>query len=129
MKRQWLAFYVVALVLNLVLWSVGYAQESASGPVSDPLWKVMLTMAMTSLLPPLWAAIGPVMTAWITKQVNKASLYVPRPVQVAVSALVTAALAGISGDPVAMAQAGMAGATGQVLAATNPETLRTSAPE
>lgn len=121
-----LMVWVGAFLLNLMLFSFGYAQEV---PVpTDPWWKAMLTMAMTSVLPALWAPVGPLVTAWVTKQVNKVSVYIPRSVQVVMSAIVTAALAGLTGDMTVAAQAGAAGAAGQILAATPPEALRTTAP-
>lgn len=128
MKRMLFMVFAVSFLVNAVLFSLGYAQEGVTAVEPSPLWKTMMMMAMTSLLPPLWAAIGPVATAWITAQVNKFGRYVPRPMQVVISGLLTTAAAALSGDPLQMAQAAMAGATGQILAATDPATLRTTAP-
>lgn len=124
--RLFTTIFAVAFILNLALYATGYAQESVMEPA--PWWKPLLNMLFLSVLPALWSAIGPLTTAWITKQVNRVSVYVPRPAQVAISAVVTAALAGLTGDPAGLVEAGIEGATGQVLAATDPETLRTTAP-
>lgn len=124
--RLFAMMFLVALSINLMLFSMGYAQDAT--PAAAPWWKAFVDMALVSLLPALWAAVGPTVTAVITKGVNTfAGTYVPRPAQVVLSGLITATLAGLSGDPAGMAQAAVQGASGQVLAATKPETLLTSA--
>lgn len=116
--------FAIAFGCNLTLYSFGFAQDA---PAPHTAWWAPLTnMLLVSVLPALWAAVGPLCTAWITRQVNKVSVYVPRPVQVVLSAGITATLAGITGDPSGIVQAGLQGATGQVLAATDPETLLTT---
>lgn len=128
MLRLFAMVFVIAFVVNVVAYATGYAQTPAAAP-SAPWYKALIDMALISLVPALWSAIGPIVVSWITKAVNSATTaYVPRPVQVILSALVTAIGAGLVGDPTGVATAAVAGATGQVLAATNPESLRTSAP-
>lgn len=124
--RLFITIFAVACVLNLALYTLGFAQD-ANAP-GQPWYKPLVSMLFMSVLPALWAAIGPLATSWITKQVNKVSVYVPRPVQVVVSAVVTAGLAGLTGDPSGVVQAGVMGASGQILAATDPATLRTQSP-
>lgn len=116
--------FVTMLVLNLAI-SV-YAQEPS--PVeAQSWWKPLLDMAIKTLLPALWLAVGPMTVALVTAGLNKFSVYVPREVQVILSAILTASAAAFTGGDVS----GMAaeGAAAQMLAATKPETLRTSAPE
>lgn len=119
-----MAVFVIALVCNL---GVSFAQEST--PPATPWWKMLLDMAVLSVLPALWAAVGPTATAFITKGVNSlSSTYVPRSVQVVLSGMITATLAGLSGDPSGVVQAAVEGASGQILAATPPHVLLTEAP-
>ena len=113
--------FVWALAVNLILSTLGYAEDPAP-PRS--MATQLLDMVLLSVLPALWAAVGPMATAAITKGVNQLGAYVPRPVQVVLSSVITAVLAGLTGDAVGAAAG--AGAAGQILAATKPETLLTT---
>lgn len=116
----------LAMLVNVVLYAMGYAQE-APAPAGQ-WWRPLVDMGLNSLLPALWAAVGPTIVALITAGANSLAVYVPRSVQIVLSGAITAFLAGITGDPSigAVGQAGLAGISGQVLAATKPETLLTS---
>lgn len=87
------------------------------------------------VLPALWTAGGPVVTAAITAWVNAIpKAYVPRPVQVIISGLFTAVLAGMTGGLEGLGMSTSAGlglAVGlgtQTFAALQPRTLLTSSP-
>lgn len=117
---------MVMAMLPLLL----FAQEATIAPVAEPSWKPLLDMAIKSLIPALWIAVGPVVVAGITSGVNKyAKAYVPRPIQVALSAMVAAVGAGLSGDMSVAITGAASGAIGQTLAATNPATLKTEGPQ
>jgi len=94
----------------------------------------MLENILHSILPPIWVALGPLLTAGITKLVNKvATTFVPRFVQTIISGVLMAAVAGLTGDmagvdtTIALSLGGVSGVTGQILAATSPKTLLTEA--
>jgi hypothetical protein len=95
------------------------------------LFKILLA----AMLPAIWAAAGPVMTTAITAWVNSViGSYVPRPVQLILSSLLTAILAGLTGSIEgldAMTAAGIGAAMGlgtQTFASIQPATLLTTAP-
>jgi hypothetical protein len=95
----------------------------------------LLNVFISLIIPAVWASVGPVVTAAITAWVNSIpKAYVPRPVQVIVSGLLTAVVAGLTAGAEGMAP-GTAAAGGlalgmvtQTLAALQPKTLLTSAP-
>lgn len=109
------------------LWDLAHAQEAGQQGALDfgVLWRVVTP----SVLQALWVAGGPMLTALLTAAVNRfAGLYVPRAVQVVLSGVLTAVAAGLTGTVEASAGFGD-GVVGQLLAATNPKTLRTEAPQ
>lgn len=115
--------YVCTFLVHL---GVALAQD-APAAAAEPAWKQLLTMAISSLVPAIWVAVGPMAVAAVTKGVNMiAGSYVPRPLQVVLSGLFTAIVAGLSGDVSMIAQAAGTGVGSQILAATKPETLLTS---
>lgn len=118
----------LVLLLLVVIPSAAWAEEPASS-LGDLKGLAMM------LVPALWGAIGPMAMAGITKAVNGlVGAYVPRPVQVIVSSLLGAVVAGVAGDVSTAAGAASAvgaavtGGTAQVYAGVKPETLHTSAP-
>jgi len=116
------------MAVGAVLYAgLAFAQEAAVS--AEPSWKPLLDMAIKSLVPALWMAVGPVAVAAITKQVNKYTMaYVPRELQVVLSGLIGAVGAGLTGSP-EMAVTGMVGgASAQVYAATPPAKLLTEGP-
>jgi hypothetical protein len=118
--------FLVAVLCNVTAVALAYAQERPIAAPDTPWYVALWQMALVSLVPALWAAIGPLATAAITKAVNTfAHAYVPRPVQVILSACVAAIGAGLVGDPAGLVEAALEGGTGQVLAATRPHTLLT----
>jgi len=122
MKRAF--WFMGAMILVAV---AAQAQTAEPAPTYD--LKGLIDMAVKTLIPSLWLAVGPIAVAGITKLVNSMSTaYVPRPIQVILSGIVSAIGAGLSGDisPVT----GMAsGAIAQVYAATAPKTLLTEGPQ
>lgn len=117
---------IVFVAMMLLRCALVFAQGVDDPEVTGPMWKPLLDMALKSLVPALWVAIGPVMVAAITKGVNRVStVYVPRPVQVVLSGLFTAIVAGLTGDATAAMQAVGTGMGAQVLAATPPNALLT----
>jgi len=105
-----------------------WAQEAMLSPAPSDPWSMLMEMALKSMIPAIWVAVGPLAVAAITKGVNGlAGAYVPRSVQVILSGLVTAVAAGLAGDASGVAQAVGTGMGSQMLAATRPETLLTSA--
>lgn len=121
----------LGLILMMLVCSqmVAWAEEPPGAATGE------LNNLLTLLLPALWGAVGPLVMAAITRVVNGAfRAYVPRSLQVIVSSLLGAIVAGLTGDP--SSAAGLAsvigsavtGGASQVYAATKPETLRTSAP-
>ena len=96
-------------------------------------WKAALLPTILQgsslLVPLLWSQLGPIAVRAITSAVNRVSTqYVPRELQVVTSAVLGAAVAGISGEslPVAAAAAG-SGVISQLYTMANPKTWRTSA--
>lgn len=90
------------------------------------------------LLPVLWAKFGPIATTAITAFVNQVvGAYVPRPIQLILSAVITAVLAGFTsageGADLNTAEVvgGMTGLLGlgmQAYTSIQPKTLLTTAP-
>lgn len=89
------------------------------------------------ILPILWATFGPTATAAITAWVNQVvGAYVPRPIQLIISAVLTAVLAGFTvntlGGDIATAESvasitGVLGLGMQAHASLHPATLLTTA--
>lgn len=120
-------WFAIALLIGLSAATIGSAQTQSADPAA-PWYRTAWQMALVSLIPALWSALGPLATAAITKGVNTmARTYVPRPMQVILSACVAAIGAGLVGDPSGLVEAAIEGGTGQVLAATPPSKLLTDA--
>lgn len=121
-----LLVFVVLCVFHAALAVVAAAQDATAAPVLD--WKAILDMVLKAVVPAVWVAFGPIAVAFITKGVNKVAVaYVPRQVQVVLSGLLTAGLAGLTGGD--MASGLVQGGLSQTLAATNPSTLLTDPPK
>lgn len=137
---DWRDIFMLLCILVLCFFGLlGHAEAQTTtvppiivqAPVQETNWKDILTM----LIPVLWGAIGPVVIAAITKFVNRGlGVYVPRPLQVILSSIMGAVVAGLTGDvsgsagPASIAASAAAGGTSQVYAQTRPETLRASQP-
>lgn len=96
----------------------------------------ILKLFMAAVLPAIWAMSGPVITAAVTAWINTiVHAYVPRPVQLILSSLLTAILAGLTAQVEgldATTAAGIGAAMGlgtQAFAGIQPKTLLTSAPD
>lgn len=93
-------------------------------PASEFDWKGLLG----TLFPALWACMGPLVMAFVTKNVNWfAGAYIPRPMQAALSAILGAASASMMDGGTTVAMTAMAGVATQVYAGANPEKLLTTA--
>lgn len=97
---------------------------------------MIFQILLTALLPALWAAFGPIATTAITAFVNQVvGKYVPRPVQLILSSLVTAVLTGLTGELEGLdtiTAVGLGAATGlgmQAAVHLNPATMLATAPE
>lgn len=118
-----MGFFV--LVGMMIVGAMAQAQTAEPAPTYD--LKGLIDLAMKTLIPSLWVAVGPLAVAGITKIVNSMSTaYVPRSIQVILSSIVSAIGAGLSGD-ISMVTGAAMGAQAQLLAATQPKTLLTEA--
>lgn len=83
-----------------------------------------LKSLLTILLPTVWASVGPLVIATITKFSNSAlSTYVPRSIQIILSSILGAVAAGIADGGVTMAATAAGGAVSQIYTATQPASL------
>lgn len=135
MYREWrpkhgimMTVSLMLLVALLVAIIVSVAVKAyAQGSVVVPDQGFDAKSLFNTLIPVLWASIGPLVIALITKTVNGVSgKYVPRSVQVILSSVLGAIGAGLGDGGVTMAATAVAGGASQVYAATKPETLHTS---
>jgi hypothetical protein len=98
----------------------------------------MVMSTILLVLPILWATFGPVITTAVTAFVNQVvGAYVPRPIQLIISSLISAVLAGFTVSGVGgdihtaesiAAVAGVLGLGTQAYASIHPATLLTTAP-
>ena len=95
----------------------------------------IMAILLSAMLPAIWAAAGPVATTAITAWVNSVvGRYVPRPVQLVLSSVIGAILAGLTGaaegiDPTtAIGIGAAAGLAGQTFVSIHPDTLLASPP-
>jgi len=95
----------------------------------------IFNLLLTTLLPVLWAASGPVITTAVTAWINSVvGAYVPRPIQLILSSVLTAIAAGLTGSVVgldATTSAGIGAAMGlggQAFASIQPGTMLATAP-
>jgi hypothetical protein len=97
--------------------------------------QTIFTLVLKTLLPALWVMSGPVITTAVTAWVNSVvGAYVPRPIQLIISSLLTAVAAGLTGQIEgldATTSAGIGAAMGlgtQAFASIQPATLLATAP-
>lgn len=92
-------------------------------------WKATLLQGSSVMIPLLWSQFGPLVIRTITGVVNKISnQYVPREMQVMLSAILGAVIAGLSGDSTAvMALASGAGIGSQLYTMADPKAMKASA--
>lgn len=111
-----LAALLVAITVN------AYAQESVirNEPAFD--FKGLLTM----LLPAIWASVGPIAIAAITKGVNGVGTRIPRPVQVVLSSVLGAASGALADGGATMVVTAVTGAASQLYAQSQPSTFLTT---
>lgn len=122
-------FSCLGLLVMLILASHSIAQTVASdAPTSDKLWEVVLKLTF----PALWTVASPFFTKGITWALLKVVSMVPPSVQIVISSLIGATVAGLAGAipefPLSIesaAQMGAAGgATGQILANLHPNAVQ-----
>lgn len=123
MRRQ-----ILLSVTAVLLWSsVALAQTTDSNGMTS-LWETVLKVAF----PALWTVTAPFFTKGVTWALLKVVAFVPPSVQIVVSSIVGATIAGMAGAipefPLSIesaAQMGAAGgATGQILANLRPEAVQ-----
>lgn len=116
---------ILAIVVALIVWSSMTAYAQTGVIKSDPGFDVK--GVMNTLIPVLWASIGPMVIAFLTKSVNSLSgQYVPRPLQVILSSILGALGAGLADGGITAAATAVAGGASQLYAGADPEALRTS---
>lgn len=126
-------FSMMAIVFA-VMCAIGavsaYAQGDPVPPATD--WAMKLKdLALLVLVPALWGAVGPTLTVAITAFVNQViGAYVPRAIQIPLAGMISAVLAGLTGDGSHTAAAGFAeGAMLQSALSMNAKKFLSSAPE
>lgn len=129
MKRLSLLFSTLILTVAWVFVGISIAQTVASdAPSSDKLWEVVLKVAF----PALWTVASPFFTKGITWGLLKVVSIVPPSVQIVISSVIGATVAGLAGAipdfPLTVesaAEMGAAGgATGQILANLHPNAVQ-----
>lgn len=95
----------------------------------------IFTTLLSALLPVVWASVGPVATTAVTAWVNSVvGSYVPRPIQLILSSLLTAVTAGLTGsvlglDATTSSGIGLAMGLGtQTFASISPKLMLATAP-
>ncbi len=109
---------IVSVILAYTLTAFGAASTIKAEPGFD------VKSLLTVLLPTVWASIGPLVIATITKFSNSAlNTYVPRSIQIIVSSILGAVAAGIADGGATIAATAVSGAASQIYAATQPASL------
>lgn len=117
-------WYMLFMFMSIIFVSTSMAQTIMTDkPVDQKIWEVGLKV----LFPALWTAVAP----WVTGIVTSSIKQVPTTVQVVISSILGAVMAGVAGAipdfPLTVESAATMGAagggTGQVLANMNPETI------
>ncbi len=111
---------LVALLVSISMNAFAQGATLKADPAFD--YKGLLTL----LVPAIWASVGPLAIAGITKAVNGVGSYIPRPVQVILSTILGAVAGTLADGGVTAAVTAVSGAATQVYAATKPETLLTT---
>lgn len=132
MKRLAALVSMLILFVTFGLVAVSIAQTIASdAPASDKLWEVVLKVAF----PALWTVASPFFTKGITWGLLMLVNIVPPSVQIVISSVIGATVAGLAGAipdfPLTVesaAEMGAAGgATGQILANLHPNAVQPAA--
>lgn len=140
-KRHFASLTFVGLIvvtvysMGMVLIASAQPAPVQGGTAQGNMIQTLLGMVTTMLIPALWVSFGPVATKAITLIVNSwTKAYVPRQVQVPLSGILGAIMAGLTGDaagvdPNVAASIGTAmGLGAQIFASTHPDTMTASAP-
>lgn len=119
---------IIAVVVALIIWSSVSAYAQGAVLKNEPAFDVksMLTM----LLPAIWASVGPLAIAAITKAVNGVGTYIPRPLQVILSSILGAVGGALADGGITAATTAVSGVASQLYTQAQPSTfLSTKKPE
>jgi len=120
-KKLWYVRYMLLITAMLLVYSVSFAQTlTTDAPAEQKIWEVFLKV----MFPAIWTGVAP----WVTGLVTSGIKLVPKPLQVMISSLLGAIMAGAAGAipdfPLTIESAatmGLAGGgTGQVLLNMQP---------
>lgn len=112
----------IALIVGAI---IALAANASAADVAKPEAFDVKNLLMV-LIPSLWASVGPVVMAMLTKAVNSAmGAYVPRSLQVIVSSILGGLAASIADGGATVAATALAGGASQVYAGVQPATLLT----
>jgi len=116
---MWLGIaFIVGILVALA--ASANAADAAKSEVFD------VKNLLLVLIPSLWASMGPVIMAMLTKTVNSTvGAYVPRPLQVIVSSILGGLAASMADGGATVAATALAGGASQVYAGVQPATLLT----
>ncbi len=110
---------LVAIVFGLTARAYAQGATLTASPAFD--YKAMLTM----IVPAIWASVGPLVIAAITKGMNGLGQYVPRPLQVILSAVFGAMGGALADGGVTAAVTAATGIASQAYAQAPPAALLT----
>lgn len=113
---------IIAIVMAMIIWSSVSAYAQGAALKNEPAFDAKGLMTM--LLPAIWASIGPLAIAAITKGVNGVGAYIPRPLQVILSSILGAVGGALAdGGITAAAATAASGAASQLYTQAHPATL------
>lgn len=115
---------IVCVAVVLIIWSVANAYAQGAVLKNEPAFDVKGLMTM--LLPAIWASVGPLAIAAITKGVNGLGTYIPRPLQVILSSILGAVGGALADGGVTAAATAASGVASQLYTQTKPSTLLAS---
>lgn len=115
---------ILAALVAIVVWGSVNAYAQSATIKAEPAFDVRGLLTM--LIPAIWASVGPLAIAAITKGVNGLGSYIPRPLQVILSTILGAVAGSLADGGVTAAVTAVSGAATQVYAATKPESLLTT---
>ena len=118
--------WVITAVVTAICVSVAVKAYAQSATAATPP-SLDVKNLLSVLVPAVWASIGPLAIAAITKVTNSAvGAYVPRSLQVILSSVFGAIAASMADGGVTVAATAISGAASQVYAQTHPSSLLTT---
>jgi hypothetical protein len=124
-RKLWSMRFMLLTFIMLLVYAESFAQTlTTDAPAPQKAWEIFLKI----VFPALWTGVAPYVTGLVTMGIS----HVPAPLRVVISSVLGAVMAGAAGAipdfPLTIESAatmGLAGgATGQVLANMNPDTLK-----